>query len=242
MNESQLRDELLDAYNGVQLKDPLDKIMRRGKAVHRARRAPLLGLLAAVSAGALVIASPLGSTPSAFATWSENPTPISSRDAAAIAGQCANAFPDMPPLALVDARGDVAFSLFVGKGKVGECTVIKHNGSWINGTAGSGLNDITGRQDVLNGATALGLEGSADLNNVHDRSQAASAWGWVAPDVASVVVRADGRTSKATIHGGAFAAWWPHDSDASRGGAVTAYDAAGRQLAQVTIAGFGQSG
>jgi hypothetical protein len=239
MNETQLRDELVDAYGGLQLKDSVDDIIRRGRVVRRARRAPLVGLLVAVLAGAWVVASPLGGAPSAFATWTENPTPISSGDLAVIAGRCAKSFPDMPPLTLVDGRGDVAFSLFVGKGKVAECTVIKHNGSWVMGTAGGGLGDITGRANVLNGATVLGVEGTADLSNNHDRSQAASAWGWVAPTVTSVVVRADGRTSQATVRGGAFAAWWPHDAGASRGGAVTAYDAQGRQLAQVTIAGIG---
>ena len=208
MNETQLREELVDAYSPVQLPDPVDDIMRRGRAIHRSRRAPLLGLLVAVSAVALVLASPLASPPSAFATWSTNPTTISSVDESIIASRC------------------------------GDCTVIKHNGSWAYGTAGAGLQDISNRQKMLNGATALQLEGSSDMNNVHDRAQAASAWGWVAPAVASVVVRADGHTSQATVRDGAFAAWWPHGEGASRGGVVTAYDGAGRQLAQVTITGF----
>lgn len=58
MNETQLREELVDAYSPVQLPDPVDDIMRRGRAIHRSRRAPLLGLLVAVSAVALVLASP----------------------------------------------------------------------------------------------------------------------------------------------------------------------------------------
>ena len=183
MNETQLREELVDAYSPVQLPDPVDDIMRRGRAIHRSRRAPLLGLLVAVSAVALVLASPLASPPSAFATWSTNPTTISSVDESIIASRCVETFRDMPPLTLVDARGDVAFSLFVGKDTVGDCTVIKHNGSWAYGTAGAGLQDISNRQKMLNGATALQLEGSSDMNNVHDRAQAASAWGWVAPAV-----------------------------------------------------------
>jgi len=239
MNETQLREELVDAYSGVQLTDRVDHIMRRGRAIQRTRRAPLWGLVVAVSAAALLIASPLGSPPSAFATWSETPTPLSSRDTAVIASRCAMSIPDMPPMTLVDARGDVAFSMFVGEGKVGACTVIRHNGSWAKATAGSGLADITRRQPVLNGTMALQLEGNSDLNNVGDRAQAASVWGWVAPAVASVVVRADGHTLQATVRDGAFAAWWPHGSGASHGGVVAAYDVAGRKLAQVTFAGGG---
>lgn len=237
MNETQLREGLADAYGDVRLMDPVDDIIRRGKAIRRTRRAPVLALVIAFSAGALAVASPLGDPPSAFATWSESPTPISSSDAATVASRCAKTVPDMPPLTLVDARGDVAFSLFVGNDQVGTCTVIKHDGSWAQGTVGSGVDPVNGRQKVLKGALALQLVASSDLSNAQDHAQAASAWGWVSPAVASVVVRADGHTVQATVRDGAFAAWWPHGPGASRGGALTAFDSAGRQLAQVTIAG-----
>jgi len=241
MSETQFLEELTHQYEGVRLDDPVEAVMRRGRALRRARRSPLLALAAVAVTSTAIAASTLGNAPSAFATWTQTPRPATAAEKTSITHNCASAYPQTPPLTLVDARGDVAFALFIGRDKAVNCTLIKHNGSWANATGGSNelVDQDLNRYKVRGGKTALVIQSSGDLTSAVDDAHAASTWGWVTPQVKSVIVRADGHTTRATITHGAFAAWWPHDSDNSNGGNVTAYNATGQPLTQATIAPFG---
>ncbi len=231
MTEPALREQLHAAYADMQLNDPLEDVLRRGRRLRRARRAPLLAGVMAIAAGAVVIGLPGTATPSAFAAWTATPRVLSPGDTAAITASCQDGDQPLPARALSDARGDFAFLLFTDGTRAVSCERYHHNGYWREG--GSSSLEVTQRRQVLDGAVAMSLEEAGDLT-VHSE-HAASVWGWTGPRATRVVVTADGRTTQATVHEGVFAAWWPHSGPTSTGGQITAYDSAGRPLRTMTF-------
>jgi len=232
MTEPALREQLHAAYADVHLDDPLEDVLRRGRRLRRARRAPLLAGVMAVAAGAVVLGLPGAATPSAFAAWTATPRVLTPGDTAAITASCQDDGNEpLPARALSDARGDFAFTLFTDGKRAVSCERYHHNGNWQEG--GSFSVPIGQRRQVLDGAVAMSLEAAGDLA-VHS-DHAASVWGWAAPRAARVVVTADGRTTQATVHAGVFAAWWPHSGPTSTGGQLTAYDSAGTPLRTITF-------
>jgi hypothetical protein len=232
MTEPALREQLHAAYADVHLHDPLEDVLRRGRRLRRARRAPLLGGVAAVVAATLVLGLPGGSTPSAFAAWTSSPRVLTPGDIAAIAASCQSGSQPLPPVAISDARGDFAFTLFTDGTRAVSCGRYHHDGFWREG--GSSSLEVTQRQQVLDGAAPVTLEQAGDLT-IHD-DHAASVWGWASSRATRIVVIADGHTTRATVHDGVFAAWWPHAGTNSTGGRLTAYDRAGTPLRTITFA------
>lgn len=231
MTEPALREQLHAAYADVHLDDPLEDVLRRGRRLRRARRAPLLAGVTAVAAGAVVLGVPGAATPSAFAAWTATPRVLSPGDTAAITASCQDGNEPLPARALSDARGDFAFTLFTDGTRAVSCERYHHNGYWREG--GFSSLEVTQRRQVVDGAVAVSLEEAGDLT-VHSE-HAASVWGWAGPRAARVVVTADGRTTQATVHAGVFAAWWPHSGPTSTGGQLTAYDSAGTPLRTITF-------
>lgn len=232
MTEPALREQLHHAYAEVHLRDPLQDVLRRGRRLRRARRAPLLGGVTAIAAAALVFGLPGASTPSAFAGWTPTTRTLTPADTTAIAASCQDGIGHLPPTVISDARGDFAFTLFTDGTRAVSCGRYHHNGFWREG--GSSFSaQVTQRQQVLDGAAPVSLEEAGDLT-VHD-DHAANVWGWASTRATRIVVTADGHTTQATVHNGVFAAWWPHDGPTSTGGHLTAYDNAGTPLRTITF-------
>lgn len=231
MTEPALREQLHQAYAEVHLHDPLQAVLRRGRRLRRARRAPLLAGVTTLTAGALVLGLPSASTPSAFAAWTPTPRVLTPSDTTAIAASCQDGTQPLPPAAISDARGAFAFTLFTDGTRALSCGRYHHDGSWREGGSSSSA-QVTQRQQVLDGAP-VSLEEAGDLTIGDDH--AASVWGWTSTRVTRIVVTADGHTTQATIHNGVFAAWWPHSTPNSTGGHLTAYDNAGTPLRTITF-------
>lgn len=231
MTEPALREQLHQAYADVHLQDPIEVVLRRGRRLRRARRAPLLGAATALVAGALVVGLPGAAPPSAFAAWTPTARALTPSDASAIATSCQEGTRPLPPEVIADARGDFAFTLFTDGTRAVSCGRYHHDGLWREGGSSSG--EVTQRQHVLSGATPVSLEEAGDLTIRDDH--AASVWGWASTRVARIVVTADGHTTQATIDAGVFAAWWPHTGPNSTGGHLTAYDSAGTPLRTITF-------
>ena len=231
MTEPALREHLLHAYADVYVHAPLQDVLRRGRRLRRARRAPLLGGVTAIAAVALVLGLPGASTPSAFAAWTPTPRVLTPSDTSAIAASCQDGIGPLPPAVISDARGDFAFTLFTDGTRAVSCGRYHHGGFWREGGSSSG--EITQRRQVLTGAAPVSLEGAGDLTVGDDH--AASVWGWTSTRATRIVVTADGHTTQATVHSGVFAAWWPHDGRISTGGHLTAYDNAGTPLRTITF-------
>lgn len=232
MTEPALREQLHQAYAEVHLHAPLQDVLRRGRRLRRARRAPLLAGVTALTAGALVLGLPGASTPSAFAAWTPIPRVLTPSDTTAIAASCQDGTRPPLPAAISDARGDFAFTLFTDGTRALSCGRYHHNGFWREGGSSSSA-QVTQRQQVLDRATPVSLEEAGDLT-IHD-DHAASVWGWASTRTTRIVVTADGHTTQATIHDGVFAAWWPHSTPNSTGGRLTAYDSAGTPLRTITF-------
>ncbi len=232
MTEPALREQLHAAYADVHLPDPLDTVLRRGRRLRRARRAPLLVGVTAVAASVVLLGGlPGSSTPSAFAAWTATPRLLTPADTAAITASCQDGNGPLPATAISDARGDFAFTLFTDGIRAVSCERYHRGGFWREG--GSSSLAVTQREQVLNNTVAISLEQASDLTNHNDH--AASVWGWAAPRAARIVVTADGHTTQATVHDGVFAAWWPHNGRNSTGGRLTAYDSGGTPLRTITL-------
>lgn len=232
MTEPALREQFHAAYADVHLPDPLDTVLRRGRRLRRARRAPLLVGVTAVAASVVLLGGlPGSSTPSAFAAWTATPRLLTPADTAAITASCQDGNGPLPATAISDARGDFAFTLFTDGVRAVSCQRYDRDGLWRQG--GSSSVEVTQRQQVLDNTVAVSLEAASDLTIQNDH--AASVWGWAAPRAARIVVVADGLITEATVDKGVFAAWWPHSGPTSTGGRLTAYDSAGTPLRTITF-------
>lgn len=231
MNETVLREQLQEAFDHLELHDPVEQVMRRGNRVRRARRAPLIAAVAAVAGVGFVLLPGL-SSPSAFASWEPTSHPLSAADSAAVRADCQQDFPEpLPPAAVVDARGDYVYTVYTDGVTAVACSRYRSAGGWLEGGAAM----VTGGQGqrATPASQPITLEDISHLTLHQD--QASGVWGWVSPAVTSAKVTADGYVTNVTVNHGVFAAWWPHGHSASTGGTVTAYDKTGTLIATIPL-------
>lgn len=222
-----LRHELRQAYGNWHLDHPVEDILRRGNQLRRNRRTPAVAATLALAAAATVIATQTFGSPAALAGWTPGPRVLTADDQATILASCQQHRPPLPPLAIADVRGNFAVLLLTDGVRIATCSRFDHDSGWTDG-GGTGPDPVQQRAAVTTGRGAVSIEAAGDLT-VHD-NHAASVYGWVAPDVTRVVVTADGHTTMASVHDGAFVAWWPHSGDRSAGGRLTAFSGSGQPL------------
>lgn len=232
MNETVLREQLQEAFDQLELHDPVERVMRRGNRVRRARRAPLIAA-AAAAAGVGFVLFPGLSSPSAFAGWDSTPHQLSATDSAAVRASCQqDSREPLPPAAVVDARGDYVYTVYTDGVTAVDCSRYRSAGGWLEG--GAGREKVSQTRKVAAASRPITVEAVTHLT-LH-QAQASGAWGWVSPAVASVKITADGYVTNATINQGVFAAWWPHEHSARTGGTVAAYDKTGTRIATIPLA------
>jgi hypothetical protein len=228
-----------------------------GSAPARQVRRPRLLRVAAISAPvvalaviALVVGTALLEPPSAFATWTVEPSAVDPAFASAAMENCALRTVSQPslspellanleeqqrifaqlPLVAIDQRGRAAIALFAQRRADGQATVLCMAiapQSGIPPTVGSG------------GAGTGALEAPADgplrlFMGVRKRSSAGTYTayaGSVGPEVTRVIVkRSQGQAIVATVSNGYFLAWWPGEAFAT---GFVAENVAGEVVAEI---------
>jgi hypothetical protein len=191
---------------------------RRPSAVRR-RRWVATGLAtAAVAATVAVVPALTGREPSAFASWTPEPTPLSAQESAALQTDClagagtteADGSPSRPTGGLAEARGLYTYTLVATAQGVSTCFALD--------PAAPGYDDPDAARTVASWLPADWLpQPAADGTTVTwggNVQSPSGTWTWAVgragPAVRDVVlVDGDGRRVHATVSDGYLAAWWP---------------------------------
>lgn len=167
--------------------------------------------LTGLAAGTLVVGGAvvanLASGPSAFASWSPVPVPVSAEQQTEWGAECADGWSDSPgapfDIQLVERRGDFAYTVLSGSDSY-EATCIK----WLDAPEGEswgfGYHGPLEREPVPEGLTA---------NGVRAQELDGDTWfevtGKAGDQVAAISFDANGASVHATLEDGYFAVWWP---------------------------------
>ncbi|MDQ3691041.1 MAG: hypothetical protein M3406_13605 [Chloroflexota bacterium] len=200
---------------------------------------------AAVAAGAVVLASTVLAPQQAFASWSATPSGADPTVVASAADECTSVDPDhLSGLRLVgsEQRGDYTMLLFGDGGAYGLCLTGPDIDPMVLAGPGTNAIDTPGSpgsaEHGASGQPAPGVTFIAQPGAGSPIAERVQAWVvGVTSDVARVVIQRDGsEPAVATLGDEVAFAWWPAGTDAA---AVTAYDADGNVLKQISIGDFG---
>lgn len=198
---------------------PASTVPRPRRAGRTARRAVLLGALAAAVAGGLVVLPSLTGGDQAFATWTADPTGMSAQQRATAADDCRQNMKsgaghdqrndlDGATLAIAETRGVWTTVVLTGKdGFSAMCITDDSAGLFDKGMIGSvgkpGGYAAPGPRELSATDLGMGTMGAGDI------SLAAGAAG---PDVLAVTYRSQTHGDvTATVNAGRFALWLPGD-------------------------------
>ena len=239
MDDTQLLSRLEQDFAGCTLDRPAGEVVMRGRRLRRRRqRLPLLGAITLTLVATQVVAQSRSPQSAAFAGWTSRAQATDPVTAAAIDRACRRReIPATLPLRVLDRRGDFALSVYTDGRSLAVCERFRGTSPGQRFTQGgsSGPSPVTHAADV-SGSKPVVLEGAASIFLRHEGS-AVSAYGWVGPKVAKVVLISGGYRTQATLTGALFSGWWPEDAAGSLGViSCLAYDAAGALIGQDTLA------
>lgn len=235
MNDTEVLEMLSHRFEQVRYDEPVEAVVRRGRALRRRRRAPaaIAGVLA-VTGGLLVVGSHIhGDT--AFASWTSQPQASDAATVATIDTSCremAESVPGvLPPLRIVDRRGDFAFSLYTDGRSAFTCELFQgannSKSTWRQG--GGSFSEELGAETVnSDNPVAVDATGQVSVTNV--RGRATTVYGRYAETVDKIVVDSPAAMATAKLHRGAFTAWWPDGGQAGGLATIRAYDSSGALL------------
>jgi len=191
---------------------------QRGLSARR-RRWVATGLaVAAVAATVAVVPALTGREPSAFATWTPQPTPLSAQESAALQADClagagsteADGSPSRPTGGLAEARGLFTYTLVATAQGVSTCFALD--------PAAPGYDDPDAARTVASWLPADWLpQPAVDGTTVTwggNVQSPSGTWTWAVGRAGSEVrdvelLDGEGRRVQATVSGGYLAAWWP---------------------------------
>lgn len=197
---------------------PRPQGQRPRRPTRRVRRGVLLGAVAAVAAGSLVVLPSLTGGDPAFATWEAAPTGLSPAQRAEAAEDCRkqqrNGFSeeyekdlDAAELAIAERRGVWQTVILTGANGFSALCITDDTAGWFDGgmigSIGAPSGYVApGPREVVAGDLGMGIVGG-------EMSLAAGAAG---SDVAAVTYRSQSHGDvAATVNAGRFALWFPGD-------------------------------
>lgn len=246
--ENRVAELLAAELQDLGLDHDVSAVVRRGKALRRRRRAPLLvgaGLLAAAVG---IGVSPAG-TPPAFAKWTSAPQASDEGTNLAILEGCSNMSDRTGTLerarpVIIDRRGDVAVTVVERAGTYFGCTLFRGVSQQVRWAQGGG-----GPVDAVGGSSLSPLElvqlGHTTIVPLH--ADVVEVIGRVEPTITRVTFDTGEMVVTGKIDQGWVTGWWPAEKDnwlsrvwpwhsgPSTAVRVSAYDADGTLVTATTV-------
>jgi hypothetical protein len=238
MDDVQIHTRLKGDFADLRLDHPIAGIMSRGRLLRQRRqRLPMLGVLTIGTVAAMITVQSSAHQGQAFAAWTSHAQATDSRTAAAIDSSCRSAgnVPAVLPRRVLDRRGDFALSIYTDGESIAVCDRFRGSEEhfFIQG-GNSGPGAVT-HASAVTPAHPVVFEGSEATFLAHEGS-AISAFGWVGPAVAKVVITSGDYTTTATLSDGLFSGWWPGDASGTLPTVTcTAYNGAGQVIGRDTL-------
>lgn len=232
MKDTDVLEAVSARYARVRCDRPVDAVIRRGRLLRRRRRAPAVAALALALTGGLLTLGAQPRSGAAFADWTSGPQATDAVTLAVIDASCRDKAEDataaMPPLRIVDRRGNFALSLYTDGRSAVVCELFEGGGrsTWAQG--GLGYDQEVRTRHTLSPARPVAVESAGQITLAAGQDSASNVYGWVGPGVVKVVVTSSVATVTASVNDGAFTAWWPDAGQPSGRATVTAYDSAGK--------------
>ena len=213
MQHAEIHDLVEHGFGDLTLDRPVAAVVARGdRLCQRRQRLPVLGVLTlgAMAALTLQVSPHHGQV---FAAWTSRAQATDARTAAAIDGSCrTGGIPAAFRLRVLDRRGDFALSIYTDGRSIAVCDRFRGEGTQFftqGGTSGptqvARASTVTAQHPVVierGQATMVAYEGTTG-----------SAFGWVDPSVAKVVIDSGDYATTATLSDGLFSGWWPGEGE-----------------------------
>lgn len=232
MNDTELFEHARADMPAVALPQSAEQVLRRGTHLRRARRAPLVAVLAVATAGGVALWSGGPTAAPAIAGYTSSPQSTDAETADLIVSSCRQQAGRLP-LRLLDRRGTFAVAVFADGTTAATCE--RYAGArnlWREG-GGSGPEVIERRAEVSEGRPIAVEEGGGGFAaNAKFARHFGVLWGWSGPRVSTVKVYVGGSVITAATGSGVWSAWWPDAGDTANA-IVVASDAAGHELARI---------
>ena len=224
---------------------PVGHSTQAGGATRRSGWLPRVAVpIAAVAAGAAVLATTVLAPQQAFASWSATPSGADPTIVASSADECTSADPDhLGALRIVgsEQRGDYTMLLFGDGGAYGLCLTGPDIDPMVLAGPGTSAVDApsadgSAEHEGATGQPAPGVTFIAQPGADAPIAERVQAWVvGVTLDVARVVIERNGsEPTVATLGDEVAFAWWPAGTEAV---AVIAYDADGNVLQRISVGG-----
>jgi hypothetical protein len=237
MQDTDIHELVQREFVGLALDHPVTGIVARGSSLrHRRQRLPILGFLTIAAVTAVVTLQTSPHHGQAFADWTSQAQATDAQTAAAIDSSCRSGnIPNSLPRRVLDRRGDFALSIYTDGQSIAVCARFRGNGKQVFTQGGtSGPTDVA-RASAVTPTHPVVIEGSQATMAAHTGS-AISAFGWVDPSVAKVIISSGEYTTAATLSDGLFSGWWPGDGQGTLEHVTcTAYNGAGQAIGQDTL-------
>ena len=237
MQDVEIHNLIAHGVEGLTLDRPVADVVARGQRLRRRRqRVPVLAVLTlgAVTAGITLQSSPHHGQ--AFAAWTSHVQPTDAQTAARIDASCRSAsIPVALPLRVLDRRGDFALSIYSDGQSIAVCDRFRgSNPRQVFTQGGSSGPSAVLQAPAVSAQRPIVIEGTEATMVLH-AGTAVSAFGWVDPSVAKVVIDSGDYTTTATLSDGLFSGWWPGEADGTlRTVTCTAYNATGKVIGHAT--------
>ena len=237
MDDVQIHTRIEQDFADLTLDHPISGIMSRGRQLRqRRRRLPMLGVLTLGAVAAMITVQSFAHQGQAFAAWTSHAQPTDSRTAAAIDSSCrsAGSIPAGLPRRVLDRRGDFALSIYTDGQRIAACDLFRGSREpFFTQGGGSGPGKVS-QASAVTPIHPVAFE-STEATVLVNEGSAVSAFGWVGPAVAKVVINSGEYTTTATLSNGLFSGWWPGDARGTLTTVTcTAYNSTGQVIGRDT--------
>ncbi len=238
MDDVQIHTRIEEDFADLTLDQPIGGIMSRGRLLRQRRqRLPMLGVLTIGTVAAMITVQSFAHQGQAFAAWTSHAQATDSRTAAAIDSSCrsAGSIPAVLPRRVLDRRGDFALSIYTDGQSIAVCDRFRGSGAPFFTQGGGGGPGAVTQASAVTPVHPVVFEGSEATFLAHEGS-AISAFGWVGPAVAKVVINSGDYTTTATLSDGLFSGWWPGGPSGTLTTVTcTAYNGEGQVIGRDTL-------